>query len=892
MTERNFYQESIEDSLQAFDVEQRQGLSTDQVEANREKYGRNELDEQEKLSAWEILWDKINDLIVYLLIAAAVLSFLTNEPIEGIAVIIAILLSVITGFVTEYTAQKSVDSLQNMGSTVAKVRRDGKVSELDAGDVVPGDILILSEGDAVAADARLLKTKNFASIESALTGESEAVDKDAEATYDEEEGIGDRLNMVFSGTAVTRGTAEAVVTETGMDTEVGKITELLQGNDKQATPLDIELDKISKVIIVAAAIAGISVLVTGLITGQPITEMLHVAVILAVAAIPEAMPAVSTITLSRGMKTMANHKALVKSLPAVETLGSTSVIASDKTGTLTENQMAVEHLILADGQEYEVSGKGYTPEGEISQDGQEVDLADNQALNDFIQYGYFASDAKLTQEDNGEYDIIGDPTDGALTVLGEKMGMTEDQLQSDGWERIDEIPFDSEAKYMAVHYDGPQEIVIMKGAPDVLFDMTELSDEEIQTWSQRNEELAEKGLRVIALASIRLDDHSGQDINTLIDDHPHELELDGLFGIIDPPRQDVKESIEMTQNAGIKVKMITGDHPKTASIIAQEIGINDSENTMTGKEIDQAHGQADFIDKIRDTAVFARVSPENKLQIVDALREEGEVVAMTGDGVNDAPALNGADIGVAMGVRGTEVAKESSDMILTDDRFSTIVDAVREGRIIFENIKKYVSFLFACNMVEITAIFLATVFLLPLPILPLHVLFLNLVIDIGPAMALAFETAEEGIMDKPPRDQDKGLMNKVFLGRILLSGLVIGLSSFVVFLIFGANDDLSLPYVQTSVFAFMAVAQLFHIFNVRETDRFGLDRTVFKNHFLVGAIIISVILLLLAVYTPFMNTVIGTEALRLETWGVIFAAAVVSTFLVYLLNKFIKRWEA
>ncbi|MDD7759135.1 MAG: HAD-IC family P-type ATPase [Aerococcus suis] len=892
MSEKEFYQYTIDETIKEFDVSQDEGLNDDQVESAREKYGTNELEEQEKMSWWEILWDKINDLIVYLLLFAALLSFLTGEPIEGFAVIIAIILSVLTGFITEYSAQKSVDSLQSMGSTSAKVRRNGQVQEIDSADIVPGDILILGEGAAVAADARLIKTKNLAAIEAALTGESEAVDKDAEEIFEDEEGIGDRLNMVFQGTAITRGTGEAVVTETGMDTEVGKITEMLHDSEKNETPLDIELDKLGKVIIVAAAIAGISVLITGLITGQELTEMFHIAVILAVAAIPEAMPAVETITLSRGMKTMAKHKALVKSLPAVETLGSTSVIASDKTGTLTENQMAVQKIRLADNTEYDVSGTGYTPEGKITKDGEEVNLDEHTELKSMIAYGLWASDAELTKEDNGEYDIIGDPTDGALTVLAEKMDITRDVIKDAGYERIDEIPFDSEAKYMAVHYDGPNEIVVIKGAPDVLFDMTDMSDETHDTWSQYNEELTEHGLRVIALASLEVEGNDkGKSIEEIVENHPNEFTMAGLFGIIDPPREDVKESIELTQNAGIQVKMITGDHPKTASVIAEEIGINNSENTMTGKEIDEAYGQDDFVEKIRETAVFARVSPENKLQIVEALRKEGEVVAMTGDGVNDAPALNGADIGVAMGIRGTEVAKESSDMILTNDRFGTIVDAVREGRIIFENIKKYVSFLFSCNMVEITAIFLATVFLLPLPIMPLHVLFLNLMIDIGPAMAIAFETGEEDIMERGPRDSNQGLLNKQFLGRIIFSGLIIGLASFAFFMFLGQNESLTLEYRQTAVFSFMAIAQLMHIFNVRETSRFGLDRTLFKNKFLVGAIVVSVLLLLVAVYAPFMQTIIGTESLRGITWAYIAGAGVITTFLVYLLNKLIVRLE-
>lgn len=408
-------------------------------------------------------------------------------------------------------------------------------------------------------------------------------------------------------------------------------------------------------------------------------------------------------------------------------------------------------------------------------------------------------------------------------------------------------------------------------------------------WTQKNKALTEEGNRVIGLASYTLEDEAEaksvvDDIEDWFDNNHKQLTIDGLFGIMDPPRSDVAESIRQTQEAGITVKMITGDHPRTASIIAKEIGINNWENTMTGKEIDKEHDSDNFIDRIRETAVFARVSPENKLQIVRAFQEAGDVVAMTGDGVNDAPALNGADIGVSMGIRGTEVAKEASDMILTDDRYSTIVDAVREGRIIFENIKKYVSFLFACNMVEIVSILFTIVFLLPMPIQPLHILFLNLLIDIGPAIALAYEEAEDDVMTHPPRDPEKGLVNRNFLSRIITSGIIIGLGAFGVFYYFHNMTDVSLEFAQTATFTYMAIAQLMHIFNVRKFHSFGLDASLFHNKFLVGAMLLGVALQLFAVYTPFMNRVLGTEPLTLLSWGIVLGAAILATILVHWLK--------
>ena len=909
------YQRELDDVVEEFETSIDDGLSESQVEKSREEYGENKLDETETKSKWEILLENLNNIIVYLLGIAAVISVIMGDWVEAVAILLAVLISVLTGYFVELGAQKSVEALQSMVDTKAKVLRDGKEIEIDSTELVPGDVLILGEGDAIAADGRLISDNNFAVMEAALTGESEAVDKDADASFDEEEAVGDQLNMVFSGTAVTRGKARAIITGTGMDTEVGRISEMLGEEQDNETPLDKEIDQLGKALIIVAFVAAALVLLIGILNGQDTAEMLHVAVILAVAAIPEAMPAVQTITLSNGMTTMAEHEALVKTLSAVETLGSTSIIASDKTGTLTENQMMVERLIIKRDEVYEVTGSGYEPKGAIKYSGEVVDIEagnidDVEDLNDndqvlikLITDGFLSSDAVLTkvseeddddndedikEEDKGEYKIKGDPTDGALTVLGHKIGLSPEFLKENNYEQLAEITFDSDKKYMATFHKFPNDIYrfIMKGALDVVAEYTDIDDDEVEFWTEKNKQLTEEGNRVIGLASYTVKDEGEaqeitEDIEGWFENNHKILTIDGLFGIMDPPRQDVAESIRQTQEAGIRVKMITGDHPRTASVIAKEIGINNWENTMTGKEIDKTHDSNDFIDRIQDTAVFARVSPENKLQIVRALQDEGEVVAMTGDGVNDAPALNGADIGVAMGIRGTEVAKEASDMILTDDRYSTIVDAVREGRIIFENIKKYVSFLFACNMVEIVSILFTIVFLLPMPIQPLHILFLNLLIDIGPAIALAYEEAEDDVMSHPPRNPENGLVNRKFLSRIITSGIFIGLGAFGIFFAFYNFSDFSLEYAQTVTFSYMAIAQLMHIFNVRKFKSFGLDKSFFKNKLLVGAMALGVVLQLIAVYTPFMNNVLGTEPLTLMSWGIIVGVAAVATFIVH-----------
>lgn len=877
-----FYQRTINETSEFFKTDKKQGLTDEKVKEKLEKYGENSIRQQKSPSAWKLLWHNLNNLIVYLLFAAAVLSFTMGEITEGIAVLIAVLIAVATGFFTELRAQKSIDSLQKMIFTTAKVIRNGHLMEVESSTIVPGDILFLEEGDAVVADARLIKSKNLACIESALTGEAESTDKNAEDIYMEEIPLGDRCNVIFAGTAVTRGNGYAIVTETGMQTEVGKISNMLTGDKNSKTPLDVELDKLGKAIIIAALVAAFAVLIAGILTDQQFIEMAHIAIILAVAAIPEAMPAVSTITLSRGMKTMAEHKALVKSLSAVETLGATSIIASDKTGTLTENQMTVTAITLSSGEKYTVTGNGYEPSGSFLENGKIISVNDHPDLTEIILNGALCTTSTL-KEDNGHFEILGDPTDGAFVVLGQKEGISRQTLLKKGTVKIAELPFNSDNKFMiSVYEKDAKRTLIMKGAPDVLIELAHPEKHVKEKFFHINHKLASSGQRVMAVAQIK--NYTGGLTEDELLHSFNGLKIQGFFGIVDPPRKDIKESIKIAQEAGIQVKMITGDHPQTASMIAREIGLNSYANTMTGIEIDRFYKDGKLKEHIADTAVFARVSPENKLQLVKALKEAGNIVSMTGDGVNDAPALNGADIGIAMGVRGTEVAKEASDMILTDDRFGTITDAIKEGRIIFDNIKKYVSFLFSCNMVEIITIFLSVIFLLPMPILPLHVLFLNLVIDIGPAMALAFEPAEDDIMKRQPRSRSDSLVNKKFLGRIILSGIVIGIVAFGFFNIL-LHTNHSLEYAQTATFTFMAVAQLMHIFNVRKNSGFGLDKSFFRNKILIFAILTSIGLQLIAVYVPFMNDLLGTTPIQASTWLVILTTAIVVTFVVKGLKK-------
>jgi Ca2+-transporting ATPase len=877
---------SIEEVLQSSHTDPDQGLTPEEAIKRRQIHGKNIIESGEKVSALKILFDNVNNIIVYLLIAASAVAFFMGDPVEGFAVIVAIVIAVVSGFVSEYKAQKSVEALQNMVKSISKVRRQGDILEIPSEDIVLGDLLFIEEGDAIGADARIVKSKNFATAESALTGEAEAIEKDHEFIGEKDTTLGDRMNMVFTGTAATRGNAYAVVTSIGMQTEIGKISALLKEDHKTATPLEEQLDRLGKTLILFAGLVALAVTVVGLLSGEDMYTMIKIGIILAIAAVPEALPAVSTITLAIGMKTMASHNALVKSLPAVETLGSTTVICTDKTGTLTENQMTVKSIFLQNGEIHEVgsaedAGEETQDQAAKSQPEKQQDQ-ENVALKALIVAGVLSSNASLAEE-NGMIKVIGDPTEGGLLNLGKNAGIDKKTLSDQGYERFGEIPFNSKVKFMATAYKTASEgnKLYVKGAPDVLFEMLK-DNEDREAFLQANEKYAQLGMRVLAIGEIS--DYQGDDteasMKTAID---QGIELLGLTGIIDPPREDVKQAIHDAQEAGIRIIMITGDHPKTASIIAEKIGIANSEKVITGKEMDQMSDET-LAEEIQSTAIFARVSPENKLQIVRALNIDNEVTAMTGDGVNDAPALKGADIGIAMGIRGTEVAKEAADMILTDDRFSTIVDAVREGRIIFDNIRKFVYFLFSCNVVEILAVFLTIVLRLPMPVLALQILWLNLVVDVLPAMSLAWEPGEADIMQRKPRNPEQAIINRPFLIKILINGALIGLGALAVF-VYGLNAGYSEETARTMSFSTMAFGQLMHLFNVSEKSVFDLKRSIFQNRYMLGALLISLLLQLTAVYLPFFNTVMGTTPLSAYKWFVIFLGAFLPTLLIQITRK-------
>lgn len=876
--EKSAYRYAGEEIVRKLETDAENGLTRQEAERRLAEFGSNTIKSGKKVSAWKILFSNLNNIIVYLLIAASALAFIMGDTVEGIAVIVAILIAVLSGFLSEFKAQKSVEALQNMVKTVTKVIRDGSLQEIASSQVVPGDLIFIEEGDSITIDGRIIRSSNLAANESALTGESEPIEKEVDTIDEIDVPIGDRKNMVHAGTAATRGNGYAIVTGTGMKTEIGRISDMLDQEEEGDTPLEEQLDRLGKTLIIISAAVALLVTIVGIITGEHIYEMIKIGIILAIAAVPEALPAVSTITLALGMRIMANHHALVKNLPAVETLGSTTVICTDKTGTLTENQMTVTEVFLVNGDEFSIEGNGYEPKGAISLAGETVDPQEERQLVDLVTAGALCSNATLVEESG--YSVIGDPTEGALVVLGKKINVDRNDMEHTSYRRLGEIPFDSKAKFMATAYAHESgSSIYIKGAPDILFDLSRQTGKELESLMRANDSYTEQGMRVLAIGSI--DDYSGDGSEESMRNALEEgFSLLGLVGIIDPPREDVKQAVDQARQAGIRVIMITGDHPKTARIIAGKIGMDIEGDVITGKEMDTMDTKV-LAERIRTTSIFARVSPENKLQIVHALKADHEITAMTGDGVNDAPALHGADIGVAMGIRGTEVAKEASDMILTDDRFSTIVDAVREGRIIFDNIEKFIYFLFSCNFIEIFVIFIAIVLDLPMPIVALQILWLNLVVDVLPAMSLAWEPGENGVMKRHPRDPKKAIVTRSFLIRVLGNGALMSIGAMVVFTLalrVGIDEETA----RTMSFSTMAFGQLFHIFNVREKESFGLDRGIFRNWFLVMSLLISAALQVTAIHLPFFNRVLGTSPLSGVQWIWVLAGASAPLVLIQL----------
>ncbi|MDO4913294.1 MAG: cation-translocating P-type ATPase [Bifidobacteriaceae bacterium] len=928
---------SDQDVATALDVNPNVGLTEQEAKRRLEKFGRNELASAPPVPKWKKFLEQFQDPLVYLLLAATGISLIAwfvekahakpgqagGEvlPFDAIVIVLILIVNAILGYIQESRAEKAVETLASMTAPQTTVLRDGKVVRIETVNVVPGDVLVLAEGDSVSADARLFSAASLRVAEASLTGESVPVGKKVD-TLQSAKALGDRANMVFNGTSVTQGTGRAIVTGTGMNTQVGKIADLLAQSEDEATPLQKEMTYVSKILGIAVCIIAVVVLAAlaileGFHTVHDVIDSLLLSVSLAVAAVPEGLAAILTVVLALGVQRMVQHNAIVKKLSSVETLGSASVICSDKTGTLTRNEMTVERVVTPSG-EIQITGTGYAPEGSmVSLEGSEADINEAVKTEVFatLGAGLLANDGEIRKDANNKWESVGDPTEVSLVVAAKKVKADKSHAS---FERVAEVPFTSERKRMAVvckdESNNGALTVFAKGAPDVLLShcnriavggsvrtMTEgdrqnilsaverLSNDAYRTLGQ-----AYRPLNVTSLADIEgiRSNSAGQLID--IADQSEYVEKDlvwaGLVGIIDPPRTEVRDSVAESHRAGIRTVMITGDHPLTAARIASDLGIIEKGGkALTGDELDSFADEKALDEATSEVSVYARVAPEHKLKIVESLQRQGNIVAMTGDGVNDAPAVKTADIGIAMGITGTEVTKESAKMILADDNFSTIVAAVREGRIIFDNIRKFLRYLLSSNVGEVFTVFFGVVFAgflgirqpgavgVTVPLLATQLLWINLLTDAAPALAMGVDTQTDDVMNRKPRGVNDRVIDREMWGDIIFIGIIMAIVTLVgmdMHLAGGLFTDRSVDAIgheaqmveaRTMGFTILVFAQMFNALASRSHFQ-SVFVGLFDNKWLWGAIAISVVLQLVVIYVPFLNAAFGTTPLGLTAW--------------------------
>ncbi|MFC5532335.1 calcium-translocating P-type ATPase, SERCA-type [Cohnella yongneupensis] len=887
----------------ALNTDFKSGLSAEEAAKRLADNGPNELQEKRGESPLKLLFNQFKDFMVLVLVGAVVISGLLGEMLDALTIIAIILINGILGFYQEFRAERSLRALKELSAPNAKVLRGGSYQLIPAKQLVPGDIVMLESGDRVPADVRFLECNQCSVDEAALTGESVPVVKESGVINAEAPPLGDRKNCGYLGTMVTRGTAKGVVTVTGMSTEMGKIADLIQMTEEADTPLQHRLEQLGKILIIVAIALTVVVVLAGVLHGQPMYDMFLAGVSLAVAAIPEGLPAIVTIALALGVQRMIKRRAIVRKLPSVETLGCASVICSDKTGTLTQNKMTVTQLWLGD-RKIEVTGEGYEPTGQLKEAGKWIDSKGDAALRRLTQIAALCNNSEITRdeqsdeskkhkpgkgaiEDKAEWRVKGDPTEGALLVLAAKTGLNKGALEN-LYKREKEFPFDPERKRMSVlvaHQGG--KLICTKGAPDLLVQRCAyvLWGDHVVPFTgtlkikvmQANEAMARDSLRVLGLAFREIKSYDSCDNDEQAE---NGLIFVGLTGMMDPPRKEVKEAITKCRHAGIKTVMITGDHGVTAEAIAKTLGIiGRNGRVVTGTEL-STMDDAELERIADDVNVYARVSPEHKLRIVQALQRRGHVVAMTGDGVNDAPAVKAADIGIAMGITGTDVTKEASALVLADDNFSSIVAAVEEGRGIYENIRKFIRYLLASNVGEIMTMFLAMMAGFPLPLVPIQILWVNLVTDGLPAMALGVDQAESDLMQHKPRSAKENIFARRLGWKIISRGLLIGfctLGAFVLALHEGASRPDQLVHAQTVAFATLVMAQLIHVFDCR-SSRSIFHRKLLENKFLVLAVLSSLLLMLAVLYLEPLQPVFKTVPLNFRDWALIIVAAGIPTF--------------
>jgi Ca2+-transporting ATPase len=886
-------------SLQINEVERtlesnrKTGLTSSEASDRLEIYGKNEIGEKEKSVVLKMLLSQFNDIMVWILAVAAVISgVVLKEVIDAVVIFVILILNTILGFIQEFRAEKALQSLKAMSTPTSVVIRDGIEIEIPSNMIVPGDILYLEPGNRISADGRLFKTINLMTDESSLTGESFPVDKIIEPIR-ENSPITDRFNMVFGGTIVVSGKGYVMVTATGNSSEVGRIAKLIS-SEREATPLQFELKKVGKMI--AAVCLGIAALVilAGWLKGYDLALMFLAGVSMAVAAIPEGLPAVVTASLAIGVQRMARKNAVVRRLSAVETLGCSTIICTDKTGTLTKNKMMVERLCL--GKECE-NITGHRLEDEVINSEQFRMMTSTMIL---------CNDARYSGNDNA----IGDPTEVALLDFARNFDLHKSRFESQ-MPRVGEVSFDSTRKMMTTLHENPEGgyVVFSKGAPESIISCSKFYDSEGSAiiFDRKmkdevlsvNDEMAIDALRTLAFAYRKIDSLPGKISSSTVE---KDLIFLGMIGMIDPPREEVYDALSACKSASISVKMITGDHKLTAEAIGRMLGMLGEDSRVATSEDLSKIPDEELMTFVEDASVFARVSPEDKLRIVEVLQKRGHIVAMTGDGINDAPSLKKADIGIAMGIVGTDVSKEASDMVLADDNFATIVKAVREGRIIYDNLKKFIFFLLSCNISEVLTMFISIIFgstiyflltgevsPLFLPLLPVQILWMNLVTDGLPALALGVDPPEEGIMEKPPRAKDEGILNPRGLLTVLWQGLVLSVGAVAVYfagaVLFRSTGIDGIRLTETMVFTTLVFVQLFHSFNAKNSENKAFNRNSFNNLFLLASVLISIGLQIAIIYIPMLQLIFKTAPLDLNMWLVVLMGAIAPVILIDLIKR-------
>ena len=863
----DYYNYSVNKTLDEFKTSEK-GLSQQDAEQRLEKYGLNEIKEEKKISVFQMFFSQFKSSLIIILLAAIILTLIIGEYADSALITIIVIVNALLGFAQEYKAEKSIEALKKLASLKATVIRDGKKERILAKDLVLGDIIRLEEGEKIPADARLIEVISLETHESALTGESTSVAKEI-SEIKGKKSIAEQSNMVFSGTVITRGRGKAIVIRTGMRTEIGRIAEMMQSEEKEQTPLQLTLAKLGKLLGIAVIIVCIIVFLTGLLRGNNAVEMFKSAIALAVAAIPEGLPAVVTITLALGVTRLVRKNALIRKLHSVETLGCTNVICTDKTGTLTKDEMTVKEIFV-NNKLIKVTGQGYSTEGLFL----DSKPGDYELL---LRISSLCNNASISNEK-----ILGDPTETALLVCASKASLSREELEQE-FPRIHEIPFDSERKMMTtIHQNKNKEIAFVKGGPKQVIDncsfyyengkIIKLTKRKKDEFLEKNREMASKALRVLAMAFRELPEKVKYSSETL----EKNLVFVGLTGMIDPPRAEIKDAIKLCRKAGIRVIMLTGDQRTTAKAIGIQIGlINKDEKIITGMDITE-FSDTEFDNIVKDVNIFARISPKDKIRIVDSLKKYGNVVAMTGDGVNDAPALKKADIGIAMGITGTDVSKEASDIILTDDNFASIVNAIKEGRGIYDNIKKFVEYLLSSNLGEILVIFVAMLIGMPLPLIAIHILWINLATDGLPALALSVDPAEPGIMERKPRKKDSKIFSKNVVLRMMAVGIIMCVGTLALFKLYDPVNNL--VYAQTMAFSTIMMFQMFNVLNCRSEKNSLFKIGIFSNKYLIGAIVISILLQVIVIYTP-LAIFFKTVPLSLVDW--IYIILMSSTVLIF-----------